>query len=57
MMTNLLKAAHREEGQNWVEYTLVLGASSFVAILGLNAVGMAVGRVFGALASRLDAVL
>jgi pilus assembly protein Flp/PilA len=51
-------AAHfrREDGQAMVEYALILGLVSVVAILALTGIGQDVNGVLGAVKAALDAV-
>jgi pilus assembly protein Flp/PilA len=51
-----LSELREEKGQAMVEYALILGLISVVAIAALTAIGLDVSRVLNAIQVKLDAV-
>jgi pilus assembly protein Flp/PilA len=56
MKSVVYKFIREEEGQDLIEYALLAGFISLVAVVGIINVGTGVNTVFGTVQSRVDAI-
>jgi Flp pilus assembly pilin Flp len=50
----ITRLAREEDGQDMVEYALILGLISIVAVVAVTATGVAVGDIWGAVETAVE---